>query len=167
MEGIVAGTPSLSQFDVDLDAGTSGAEDPDNAVSFDLSLPDGRTFSQTWQSFRRDRKYVVGNRTSVRIRGRCRLEWQRRDRNLAKTLPDANMLKAGADMLAQMANDLHTTAEAWMPTESDAFTALVVMVPTMSEYFASWRDSRFVSGNTSTQRDFNVIFAPCRYSGHP
>jgi iron uptake system EfeUOB component EfeO/EfeM len=32
-----------------------------------------------------------------------------------------------------------------------------VMVPTMSEYFASWRDSRFVLGEASTQRDFNVI----------
>jgi hypothetical protein len=38
MEGIVAATPSLAQFDVDLDAGASGAEGGDSIVSFDLSL---------------------------------------------------------------------------------------------------------------------------------
>jgi hypothetical protein len=48
-------------------------------------------------------------------------------------------------------------AEAWRPTESDAFTALAVMVPTMSEYFGSWKDSRFVLGAASTQRDFVAI----------
>ena len=35
MEGIVAGTPSLAEYDVILDAGTSGEEDPENAVPFD------------------------------------------------------------------------------------------------------------------------------------
>ncbi len=34
---------------------------------------------------------------------------------------------------------------------------LVVMTPTMSEYFASWRDSRFIAGADSTQRDFVAI----------
>ena len=31
------------------------------------------------------------------------------------------------------------------------------MVPTMNEYFGSWRDSRFVAGEASTQRDFVAI----------
>ncbi len=31
------------------------------------------------------------------------------------------------------------------------------MVPTMNEYFASWRDSRFVAGAASAQRDFVAI----------
>ena len=42
MEGVVAGVPSLSQFDVILDAGTSGADGSQEAVPFDLTLPDGR-----------------------------------------------------------------------------------------------------------------------------
>src|SRR5688572_31285666 len=37
-EGIVAGTPSLAEYDVILDAGASGEEDPENAVPFDLTL---------------------------------------------------------------------------------------------------------------------------------
>jgi hypothetical protein len=32
-----------------------------------------------------------------------------------------------------------------------------VMVPTMSEYFESWKNSRFVAGEASTQNDFVAI----------
>ena len=39
VEGIVAGTPSLAEYDVILDAGSSAAEDPESAVPFDLELP--------------------------------------------------------------------------------------------------------------------------------
>ncbi len=35
--------------------------------------------------------------------------------------------------------------EAWQPTPSDAFTALVVMIPTMNEYFEQWKLSAFVA----------------------
>ena len=45
MEGIVAGTPSLAEYDVILDAGSSAAEDPESAVPFDLSCPTARRSS--------------------------------------------------------------------------------------------------------------------------
>lgn len=156
MEGIVAGTPSLSQFDVDLDAGTAGDEDPNNAVSFDLTLPDGHTLPKPGNLFGVTEGTLWG--TEPTFTSGVTADWNGDSIiEFGETLPDAGVLKASVDMLTQMANDLHIAAEAWTPTESDAFTALVVMVPTMSEYFASWRDSRFVSGDASTQRDFNVI----------
>mgnify|MGYP001063024275 CR=1 FL=1 len=156
MEGIVAGTPSLAQFDVDLDAGAAGAEDPDNAVSFDLTLPDGRTLPKPGNLFGVTESALWG--TEPAFASGVAADWNGNGAiEFGETLPDANVLKASADVLAQMANDLHAAAAVWTPTESDAFTALVVMVPTMSEYFASWRDSRFVLGDASTQRDFNVI----------
>jgi hypothetical protein len=31
------------------------------------------------------------------------------------------------------------------------------MIPTMSEYFGSWKNSRFVAGEAATQRDFVAI----------
>ncbi len=156
MEGIVAGTPGLSQFDVDLDAGAAGSEDPDNAVSFDIALPDGRILSRPGNLFGVTESTLWG--TEPTFTANIPADWNNDGAiTFGETLPDANVLKGGVDLLVQMANDLHTAAEAWTPTESDAFTALVVMVPTMSEYFASWRDSRFVSGDASTQRDFNVI----------
>ncbi len=67
------------------------------------------------------------------------------------------MLKAAADLTDGYVAELNASSEAWEPTLSDAFTALVVMVPTMSEYFESWKNSRFVAGEETTQRDFGVI----------
>jgi hypothetical protein len=156
MEGIVAGTPSLAQFDVDLDSGAAGVDDPENAVSFDLKLPDGRVLPKPGNLFGVTESTLWG--TEPAYGTDVAADWNG-DGVIAfgETLPDASVLKGSVDMLAQMANDLQAAAQAWTPTESDAFTALVVMVPTMSEYFASWRDSRFVLGDASTQRDFNVI----------
>ena len=45
----------------------------------------------------------------------------------------------------------------WQPTPADAFTALVVMVPTMSEYFGQWKESRFVLGDAADRENFNVV----------
>ncbi len=51
VEGIVAGTPALATFDVILDAGASGEEDPENAAPIDLTLPDGRTLPRPGNLF--------------------------------------------------------------------------------------------------------------------
>lgn len=51
VEGIVAGVPQLSEFDVILDAGASGAEDPEGGVPFDLTLRDGRVLEQPGNLF--------------------------------------------------------------------------------------------------------------------
>lgn len=157
MEGIVAGTPELAQFDLILDAGTSVADDPDNAVPFDLTLADGRVFpkpgnlfgvteSALWGTFA---DYTVKN-VVADFNGNGRSEF-------GEALPDAHLLKAAAEALNQYANQLQSSAESWTPTTSEAFAALVTMVPTMNEYFASWRDSRFVAGAASAQRDFVAI----------
>lgn len=156
MEGIVAGTPSLAEYDVILDAGTSGEEDPEGAVLFDLTLPDGRVLpkpgnlfgvleSTLWGTYA---DYTSGIEADLDGNGTV---------DFGEKLPDANVLKAGADALNQYTTELGTASSEWQPTESDAFTALVVMVPTMSEYFNSWKNSRFILGDASTQRDFVVI----------
>lgn len=156
MEGIVAGTPSLADYDVILDAGASGEEDPENAVPFDLTLPDGRVLPKPGNLFGVTESTLYGtyadysSGVEADIDGDGNVEF-------GETLPDANVLKAGADMLAEQAAELLTASQAWEPTESDAFTALVVMVPTMSEYFNSWKNSRFILGEESTQRDFVAV----------
>jgi hypothetical protein len=155
-EGIVAGTPSLAEYDVILDAGTSGAEDPEGAVPFDLTLPDGRVFekpgnlfgvleSTLWGTYA---DFTTGIEADLNGNGAI---------DFGEKLPDANVLKAGADTLYGYVIELDASANAWQPTESDAFTSLVVMVPTMSEYFNSWKNSRFILGDASKQRDFVVI----------
>jgi hypothetical protein len=157
IEGIVAGVPSLSEYDVILDAGTSAEDDPENAVPFDLTMPDGRVFPQPGNLFGVLETTLWGTQPAYVIAGvEADLDADG-SVEFGETLPDANVLKAAADLLDDYVSQLDVSAQAWTPTESDAFTALVVMVPTMSEYFESWKNSRFVAGDASTQGDFVAI----------
>lgn len=157
MEGIVAGTPALAQFDVDLDAGAAAADDPEGAVSFDLALADGRVLQKPGNLFGVLESALWGTEPAFAAPG-VAADWDGDGAvSFGETLPDAAVLKGAADALAQMAGELRAAAAAWSPTEADAFTALVTMVPTMSEYFGSWKDSRFVAGEASAQRDFVAV----------
>jgi hypothetical protein len=157
IEGIVAGVPSLAEFDVILDAGASGAEDPENAVPFDLTLPDGRTLPKPGNLFGVTESALWATFADFSAQGVQADINANGQQDFGDGLPDANVLKAAADMLDAKAGELGTAAAAWQPSEADAFTALVTMVPTMSEYFDSWKNSRFVAGEKSTQRDFVAI----------
>ncbi len=156
MEGIVAGTPSLAEFDVIIDAGASKEEDPQDPAPIDVTLPDGRVLEKPGNLFGVTESTLWGTFEAFRVPGQFDFNG---DGQIAfgESLPDANVLKGGVDALDEQAGKLAEAARAWTPTESDAFTALVVMVPTMSEYFDSWKNSRFVSGEASTQRDFVAI----------
>lgn len=156
IEGVVAGTPSLAHFDVDLDAGSAAVDDPENAVSFDITLPDGAVLEKPGNLFGVTESTLWGTWDAYRAPVDADFDGDGA-MGFGEALPDANVLKGSADLLARMTADLLVSAQAWEPTLSDAFTALVVMVPTMSEYFASWKDSRFISGDASTQRDFVAI----------
>ena len=156
MEGIVAGTPSLAEYDVILDAGASGDEDPENAVPFDLTLPDGRVLPKPGNLFGVLESTLWGTYADYTTSIEADLDGNG-SVDFGEKLPDANVLKATADALDQYSTELGTASSEWQPTESDAFTALIVMVPTMSEYFNSWKNSRFILGDASEQRDFVVI----------
>ena len=156
VEGIVAGTPSLADFDVVLDAGAAGSEDPEAAVPFDLTLPNGRVLPKPGNLFGVTESTLWG--TYPEFQSGVAADWNGDGVvGFGEAMPDANVLKAGADALDANTAELQAAAQAWEPTESDAFTSLVVMVPTMSEYFNSWKNSRFVLGEASTQRDFVAI----------
>ena len=77
--------------------------------------------------------------------------------DFGEVLPDAPFLLASAEAFDRYSGELADSGEAWEPSESDAFTALVVMVPTMSEYFGQWKESRFVLGDASESQSFNVV----------
>jgi hypothetical protein len=158
MEGIVAGTPSLAEFDVIIDAGSSAAEDPESAVPFDLTLQDGTVLKQPGNLFNLTEGALWGTLperlgrtgTPVDVDGDGSVEF-------GEILPDPQFLSAAAETFANYARELDAAGEAWRPTASDAFTAVVVMVPTMSEYFGQWKDSRFVAGGSATSDAFNVV----------
>jgi Imelysin len=157
MEGVVAGTPSLAEYDVILDAGSSAAEDPESAVPFDLELSDGTVLEQPGNLYNLTEGALWGTvpdglpqSTPADLDGDGATEF-------GEALPDARFLLASAQAFDRYAGELAAAGEAWEPTESDAFTALVVMVPTMSEYFGQWKESRFVLGDSSEAESFNVV----------
>ncbi|MCW5874670.1 MAG: hypothetical protein KIS88_08520 [Anaerolineales bacterium] len=154
-EGIVAGVPTLADYDVILDAGAAGHEDPEGAVPFDLELPDGRVLPQPGNLFGVLESTLWG--TEPQYSSGIIADVDGNGESFSDRLPDANVLKGAADLTHSYIVELKDATAAWTPTESDAYTALVVMVPTMSEYFESWKNSRFVAGDASTQRDFVVI----------
>jgi hypothetical protein len=157
IEGIIAGVPSLSEYDVILDAGAAGSEDPEGAVPFDLTLPDGRVLPKPGNLFGVTESTLWGTYPEFTVPSVHADYNGDSQQDFGESLPEANVLKAGVDELDRYTAEMLAAAEAWRPTESDAFTALAVMVPTMSEYFGSWKDSRFVLGAASTQRDFVAI----------
>jgi hypothetical protein len=157
VEGVVAGTPSLAVYDVILDAGSSAKEDPTSAVPFDLHLADGRVLRKPGNLFNLTEGMLWGTRPELTAR-RVRADLDGDGKvEFGETLPDAAVFKAAADAFALYAGKLDRSARAWKPTASDAFTAVVVMVPTMSEYFGQWKVSRFVLGSRASGDSFNVV----------
>lgn len=156
IEGIVAGVPSLADYDVILDAGAAASDDPENAVPFDLTLPDGRVLPKPGNLFGLLEGALWGTRSEFTASATADLNGNGAQ-EFGEVLPDANMIKGAADVMQRYTTELVAAAQQWQPSESDAFTALVVMIPTMSEYFESWKQSRFVAGNASAQSDFVVI----------
>jgi hypothetical protein len=156
VEGVVAGVPSLSEFDVILDAGASGLDDPEGGVPFDLTLRDGRVLERPGNLFGVLESTLWGTRDDYSSGIAADLNLNS-SADFGERLPEANVLLAAAETMHRYTSDLVAASEAWQPTVEDAFTALVTMVPTMSEYFAAWRDSRFVAGEAAATADFVVI----------
>jgi hypothetical protein len=155
MEGVVAGVPQLADFDVIIDAG-GDASDPENAVPFSVKTPDGRTFKQPGNFnylietsiFGTEPKFA-GKGVKPDLDGDGRVEF-------GEAVPDANFLVAAARDFEKNAKDLDAASRKWTPTQQDAFTALVVMTPTMSEYFEAWKNSRFIAGDKAKEKAFVV-----------
>ena len=153
MEGVVAGVPELADFDVIIDAGADGS-DPENAVPFDIKTPDGRTFKQPGNfnylietsAFGTDPKFAAKG-VKADLDGDGKVEF-------GEAVPDANFYVAAARDFEKSAGELDAAARKWQPTPQDAFTALVVMTPTMSEYFEAWKNSRFIAGDQAKEKAF-------------
>ncbi len=153
MEGVVAGVPSLADYDVTIDAG-SDASDPESAVSFSIKTPAGKTYQQPGNFFFLTETALWGTEPKFAAKGvEPDLDG---DGKVAfgEALPDADFLVAAAKDFHATAQDLQESAKEWQPTQGDALTALVVMTPTMSEYFAAWKNSRAIAGDKATESGF-------------
>jgi hypothetical protein len=153
MEGIVAGVPRLAQYDVDIDAG-SDASDPENAVSFSLELANGKTLKQPGNLFFVTETALYGTNPDFLAKGVKQDVDGDGKVEFGEGIPDANIYLAAQREFDEQAKSLDADAQDFEPTPSDAFTALVIMTPTMSEYFETWKNTRFVAGKNATDPAF-------------
>ena len=153
MEGIVAGVPRLAQYDVDIDAGAD-VSDPENAVSFSLQLPNGETLKQPGNLFFVTETSLYGTNPDFLAKGVKSDVDGDGSVEFGEGLPDANVYVAAVREFERQATSLDADAQEFEPTPSDAFTAITVMTPTMSEYFEAWKNSRFIAGAKASEQGF-------------
>jgi hypothetical protein len=152
-EGVVAGVPVLADYDVILDAGSDGS-DPESAVPFSIKTPAGKTFKQPGNFFfllesslfDTEPKFAAKG-VKPDVDGDGKVEF-------GEALPDADFYVAAARDFEQNAKELDQASKDWKPAPADAFTAVVVMTPTMSEYFEAWKNSRFIAGGDASEKGF-------------
>jgi hypothetical protein len=153
MEGVVAGVPSLADYDVIIDAGAD-ASDPENAVPFSLKTKAGKEFKQPGNFFALVETSVFGTEPKFQAKGVEPDLDGNGTVEFPEALPDADFLLAAATDFVKYAKELDEAAKKWEPTLEDAYTAVVVMTPTMSEYFEAWKNSRFIAGNDAEEKGF-------------
>lgn len=132
IEGIVAGVPSLAHYDITLDAGVPASAGPDDVADVTLDLGNGKKIERQGSLF----TYIIepalwggDNRWIVTVGD--------------KSLPRPEILVAAAAETDKQVARLRKDAEAWNPTVADCFGAMIVMTPTLSDYFEDWKESRF------------------------
>jgi hypothetical protein len=153
MEGVVAGVPELADYDVIIDAGSDGS-DPASAVPFSLKTKAGKEYKQPGNFFALIETSVFGTEPKFQAKGvKADLDGDGKV-TFPEALPDADFVLAAATDFVKYAKELDASAKRWEPTLEDAFTAVVVMTPTMSEYFGAWKNSRFVAGGKAEENSF-------------
>ena len=153
MEGIVAGVPRLAHYDVDIDAG-SDASTPEDAVSFTLTTPNGKELKQPGNLFFLTETSLYGTNPDLLAKGVEGDVNGNGEVEFGEGLPDANIYKATLDEFDKQAKELNEDAQSFEPTPSDAMTSIVIMTPTMSEYFEAWKNSRFIAGEGADELGF-------------
>ena len=149
----MAGVPSLADYDVIIDAGSDGS-DPESAVPFSLETPAGKTWKQPGNFNYLIETAVYGTEPTWAAKGvQPDLDGDGKV-EFGEAMPDADFYVTAARDFEQTTKELDAAAREWQPTPQDAFTALVVMTPTMSEYFDAWKNSRFVAGDKAKEKAF-------------
>ena len=125
----------LADYDVIIDAG-GDASDPENAVPFDAqdarrqasSSPGNFNFLIETALFGTEPKFAAkGVKPDLDGDGKV---------SFGEAMPDADFYVDRRARLRQATRrELDAPARKWKPNAQDVFTALVVMTPTMSEYF--------------------------------
>jgi hypothetical protein len=152
-EGIVAGVPQLADYDTWIDAGPPASEAPDEAYEWTLALPDGETLESPGNLFHMLLEPALYGTNPDYVGLEVDLDGDG-EITFTEVLPEANLLKGAADALDRATAEMIAAIDAWEPTLEDAFTALVVMTPTMNEYFEQWKLSAYIAGEEYEEASF-------------
>ena len=156
-EGIIAGVPSLAYYDVWIDAGPSAAEDPAEALDWTLTITPDRALSRPGNLFHHLTEPVLWGTKDEWNAAQVDLDTDGAVSGVGDALPEAAMFLAVAGAIDDAAAEMEQAVAGWDPNLNDVFTALVVMVPTMSEYFGQWKESRYVAGDASRAPSFIAV----------
>ncbi|MBV9127667.1 MAG: hypothetical protein JO117_06215 [Verrucomicrobia bacterium] len=144
VEGIVAGTKAMVDFDTYLDAGVPKAEASTDSPYSPLVLKsrDGKIISdRNGNLFHYIIEPTLWGTKETYLR-RLSVEAAASVKPLT-VLPRAEVLTAAAADCARKLDDLLGVATRWQPTLDECVGALVWMTPTLNGYFDDWRDSRY------------------------
>lgn len=165
VEGIVAGVEPLAAWDISLDAGVPQAEGAEDVAPVTLTLRNGETIDRQGALFTflieptlwgGDARFVA----PVDRDG---------DRKLAprESLPKAEVVLATGAEAVKQTSALLADARAWEPTSADCIGAMIVMTPTLSDYFEDWKESRYTDSQSgrffavSRVSDMRGIMSSC------
>lgn len=155
-EGIVAGVPSLAYYDLWIDAGPPATESPEEALDWQLELPNGDVLESPGNFFHNLLEPALWG-THPDYTGLLVDLNEDGEASVGEALPNADILLASAQGLDAATSEMNAAIADWEPTLDDAFTALVTMIPTMNEYFEQWKESAFVSGEASEAESFIAV----------
>lgn len=145
MEGIVAGVPSLANFDSWIDAGPLGSLDPKNAYDWSLKLDDGRVLDKPGNIFHYLLETTLWGTTPEYTGLRIDLDGNGKDER-GDALPEAYVFLAIGNIFVDATTQMSKAVGGWKPSLEDSFTALTTMIPTMGDYFEEWKDSAAITG---------------------
>jgi hypothetical protein len=132
VEGIVAGIDSLNPYDIYLDAGVPKSEGPDDVAPVSLKLSGGGVIDQEGSLF----THIIEPAL-----------WGGNDKWMLKSksgqVPRPEVLQAAAKDVDQKIAELLRDAKELNPSSNDLVGAMIVMTPTLSDYFEDWKESRY------------------------
>jgi Imelysin len=141
VEGIVGGVDSFAHYDRDLDAGVPAAEGAEGVAEVILPLRNGEKIDRKGSVFTfiiepalwgGDPRWI----TPLDLDGDGKIAPR-------ESLPKAEVLLAASDYSAKQIASLKSDSSNWKPTTADCISAMIVMTPTLSDYFEDWKESRY------------------------
>jgi hypothetical protein len=159
IEGIVAGVPSMADYDIYLDAGVPASEGPEDVAPVVLELGNGKKIDREGSLF----TYII----EPMLWGGDK-RWATPVDGGKKLLPRPEVLTAAAKDVNKKLGELLVDAKAWNASVSDCFGAMVVMTPTLSDYFEDWKESRYAKDKSgrfqavSRVSDMRGIMGSCQ-----